>query len=239
MPYLNARPLVDGLAGDARLDYREAVPSRLAEMLKAGALDAALVSSIESARIAGSRIAGGGCIASDGPVLSVKVFGEGDPREARIVALDGASRTAAALTRVAYREFLGRSDVRFVESPVDADWRALDADAALVIGDRALREPAATPAIDLGALWTGRTGLPFVWAVWLARDEATAAALAPILDAARERGTRRIEAIARDSAAAAGVDERLALRYLRDAMRYSLGDRERAGLARFLELSRA
>jgi chorismate dehydratase len=234
VPYLNARPLVEGLAVDPDLDYREDVPAQLARGLDAGTLDAALVSSVEALRHPERAIVPGLCIASRGPVLSVKVFAETDARRARRVALDGASLTAAALTRLAYRVILDRTDVAFVAVEVAPDpARPVDdaIDATLIIGDKALAlDRLQAPAWDLGEAWTAWSGLPFVWALWLARDEATATALAPILTRAYERGSERLD----DYAAARpdlGVEH--ARRYLRDVMRYRLERAELDGLRRF------
>ncbi|MBK6941258.1 MAG: menaquinone biosynthesis protein [Planctomycetes bacterium] len=234
VPYLNARPLVEGLAAERVVDFREDVPSRLARELDEGRLDAALVSSVEALRHPERVIVPDLCIASLGPVLSVKVFGRDDVKRAKRVALDGASLTAAALTRIAYGRILERDDVEFVPVGIAPDpdqGRADRVEATLVIGDKALAlDRAGAPAWDLGDAWTQWSGLPFVWAVWLARDEATAAALHPILTAAYERGRTRLDAYA-SSRPDLGVDR--ARHYLIHVMRYRLERAELEGLRRF------
>lgn len=234
VPYLNARPLVEGLHAERAIEFLEDVPSRLARGLDEGRLDAALVSSVEALRHPERAIVPDLCIASLGPVLSVKVFASRDARAARRVALDGASLTAAALTRIAYGRILDRHDVEFVQVGIAPDPAAASAqqvDATLVIGDKALAlDRDGAPAWDLGEAWTKWTGLPFVWAVWLARDAAIATALHPILTAAYERGRTRIDAFA---AARPDLGVEHARRYLNDVMRYRLEHAELDGLRRF------
>lgn len=234
VPYLNARPLVEGLANDPTITYREDVPSRLARGLDDGSLDAALVSSVEALRHPERAIVPDLCIASRGPVLSVKVFGRDDPKHAKRVALDGASLTAAALTRIAYGVILDRRDVEFVPAVIAPDPAAANdagVDATLVIGDKALvLDRPDTRSWDLGDAWTEWSGLPFVWAVWLARDARIAAALHETLMAAYDRGAPRIDAFAA-ARPDLGVDR--ARHYLRHVMRYRLEASELEGLRRF------
>ncbi|MHC4471247.1 MAG: MqnA/MqnD/SBP family protein, partial [Planctomycetota bacterium] len=91
---------------------------------------------------------------------------------------------------------------------------------------------------DAALLWREMTGLPFCFAVWLARDEATAAEAAPVLNLAKERGLARRAEIAREAAEGLGLPEERLLAYLTERITYDLGDPERAALARFGELCR-
>ena len=73
--YLNSKPLIEGLAelapeADLTLDY----PSRLADDLGAGRLDVALIPSVEAFSDPEYEIVSDACVASRGPVLSVKVY---------------------------------------------------------------------------------------------------------------------------------------------------------------------
>lgn len=241
VPYLNAKPITAGLAERSDLEYVELVPSQLATALAAGDLDCALVSSIEAKRLVGSTILDAPCIASHGAVDSVRLFGAADPRGASRVALDGASRTSVALARLVYARFLARADIAYLDVGPAPDPRTTLADATLVIGDAALRIAALGrfESLDLGASWTEATGLPFVWAVWLAAphvDESRRRELVRILSAARldDPATERT---AREWATRLGLPERVTVPYLMRTIRYELGDRERIGLDTFLHLA--
>ncbi|MFH0944433.1 MAG: menaquinone biosynthesis protein [Planctomycetota bacterium] len=234
VPYLNARPLVEGLGRDPSVVFQEKVPSELAKLLQRGELDVALVSSIEAFRVGRHLIVPGHCIASRGTVMSVRLVGKRDPRQAGSVALDGASLTAAALTRVAYGSFWNRTDVTFRTAGVAPDPDRTDCDATLLIGDTALkRPPEQAREIDLGKVWTDETGLPFVWAVWLRRPETPEKLVRQTLDHARRLGEARLTAYAREAAPRLGISFALAHAYLNEAMRYGLGPEEEAALDQF------
>src|SRR3954467_14277325 len=138
--YLNSKPLVYGLgalAPEVRLSFD--LPSRLADSLAAGRLDVALIPSVEFFRGPGQRIVSDACVACCGPVLSVKLHFRVPPNEVRRLALDEGSRTSAALSRILLAELC---DVRpELESlPIGCGPESTDADAVLLIGDRAIAE---------------------------------------------------------------------------------------------------
>lgn len=228
VPYLNARPLVEGLEG-----VRFAVPSRLARQFRQGEVDVALVPSFESVRSPGCVVVPGPCIASPGPVDSVFLFSREPLHQARRVLLDESSVTSAALTRVLLLERYG-VEAEFEPCPPDVDPRAVDADAVLLIGDRALKAPRDNLVVsDLALLWREWTGLPFVFAVWLARDASAAEAVGPELRAARERGLAARERIAREAADQMGLPPGLLFRYLTERLTYDFGEPEREALELF------
>jgi chorismate dehydratase len=239
--YLNTRPLVHGL--DRRPDLftvRYDVPSRCADLLHEGGIDLGLIPAIEYLRGEEEyRIVPGVAIGSHGPIASVALFTRVPIAEIRTLALDVSSRTSVALTRILCAE---RWQISPAFTPAEADAaRTLSrADAALIIGDAALAiDPNALRAtkIDLGTEWKALTGLPFVYAMWCGRGMAAAAAHVEELNAARDRGVAAIAAIARlEGQGDAGVEAR-ALGYLRDNLKYGLGEAEVAGLRRFYQLA--
>ena len=245
--YLNARPLVHGLDDrDDRFDLRFDVPSKCATLLHDGEIDLGMIPSIEYLRGAEPyRIVPDLGIISDGDVASVALFTRVPLSEVRTIGLDTSSRTSAGLTRVLCREAWG-IDPAFEPVPPEAAARVDGYDAALLIGDPALfldHRAAGLAKIDLGAEWTRVTGLPFVWAFWAGRAGAIDAAGVAALHRARDAGVADSDAIA-DAYAAAAPDraERAARAtagraYLRDNIKYRLGDRETAGLRRYYELA--
>src|SRR5262249_15529358 len=154
---------LDLLAPDAELVLE--VPSRLADRLAEGSLDVALIPAIEYFRAGRYTLVPNISIASRGPVLSVTLFSRRPWSEIRRVALDEGSRTSAGLTQVLLRR---RHGVRpeLVPLPLDRAAEDIDADAVLLIGDRAMRAclPGFAHAYDLGQEWHDWTGLPFVYA---------------------------------------------------------------------------
>jgi chorismate dehydratase len=177
-------------------------------------------------------------ISAFGAVDSVLLLLRRAPHQVRTLALDPDSRTSQALARIVLeRAFGARFDVVAMD-PAKA-WDERRADAVLVIGDRALEMRAAgAPFLDLADQWTRWTALPFVFALW-ARPRSSRVAgerLAAVLGEARARGLGSVPALARRAARgpldAAGLEV-----YLSRRIRYGLGERERRGLRRFLDLA--
>jgi chorismate dehydratase len=237
--YLNTKPIVHGL--DQRPDLftiRLDVPAQCAMLLHEGRVDLGLIPAIEYLRGA-YRIVPGVAIGSDGPIASVAVFSRVPIDRIETVALDMSSRTSAALTRILCAK-RWQIAPRFL--PADPDLRTMleRADAALLIGDLALVAEASTYSatkIDLGAEWKAMTGLPFVYAMWTGRDGAIDPPHAAELNAARDRGVATLDGIAAQFAEGDARLESRARAYLRDNLKYGLGDAERAGLGRFHELA--
>ncbi len=237
--YLNARPLVHALDRRTDLfDLRFDVPSQCATLLHDGGIDLGMIPSIEYLRGPEPyRIVPDLGIISDGEVASVALFSRVPLAEVRRVGLDTSSRTSAGLTRVLCCEAWGIDPVL---EPVPPGVAAAveGCDAALLIGDPALFLDHATAGltkIDLGAEWTRLTGLPFVWAFWAGRTGAVDPVGVAALQEARDAGVADSDAIA-DAYCGAGRAA-VCRAYLRDNIRYRLGDREAEGLRRYYELA--
>lgn len=258
--YLNSRPLTEGLGdvfADVRLDY----PSRLATDLAAGELDVALVPIAEVlARCGGRadsatspchgcdclspyRIVSDACVATSGPVRSVKAVFRRPPAAVRSLAADEGSRTSVVLTRLLLRERFG-IDPDITPLPLEARPEEVDADAVLMIGDRAMGPTPGDAGIsavwDLGREWTDWTGLPFVFAVWAARLDRVddLDRLGHDLSAVRDRGVAKIDDLADRHGPPLGLTAKSAADYLRCNLRFRLGRGERAGLSLFGRLAR-
>jgi chorismate dehydratase len=235
--YLNARPLVYGLDRSPRFDVRYDVPSECARLLHADDIDVGLIPSIEYLRGGPYRIAPDLAIASRGPVASVAIFATKPIADVGSIALDTSSRTSVALVSVlCARRFKIRPRLES-RGPDLADMLA-HADAALIIGDKALFQRAAGNGrefekIDLGEEWTGLTGLPFVWAFWAGRPDALTAGDVAALQHARDEGITRPGELARQYLADTPERQEAGARYLRQNIKYYLGDEERAGLETF------
>jgi predicted solute-binding protein len=115
-----------------------------------------------------------------------------------------------------------------------------DADAALIIGDPALRlQPDELPYeyLDLGAEWLALTGLPMVFAAWAGKPGIPSSALEGITTASYRFGNGKIGEIVEQEHASRGIIRELADRYLRHHIRFELGIHELKGLEAFLELA--
>src|SRR5262249_8370476 len=214
--YLNTKPLIcdlEKLTPDLRLSLE--VPSRLADLLAEGQLDVALIPVIEYFRAGSYSIVANIAIASRGPVLSVTLFSRVPWTEIRRVALDEGSRTSAALCQILLRKRYGVHP-EFVQLPLDQDAESSDADAVLLIGDRAMRAclPGFAHAFDLGQEWHDWVGLPFVYAFWAVREGVELGPVERALQEAKQRGLDRIGPIAYDEAPRLELDAGFCRRYL-------------------------
>jgi chorismate dehydratase len=236
--FLNARPLVWGLERDQRFAIRYDVPSRCASLLHEGAIDVGLVPSVEYLAGDYSIVPGVGVV-SDGAVASVAIFTRVPIDRVRSIALDTSSRTSVALVRVLCANHFDIAP-EFVSAPPELETMLERCDAGLLIGEPALfaaHERLGVEKIDLGEAWKAMTGLPFVYAFWAGRADALDADRATRLQHARDDGRREIERVADAFFPGDPVRREEGVRYLRDHVLHVIGDREQAGLERFLALA--
>jgi chorismate dehydratase len=196
-----------------------------------------LIPSIEYLRRGPYRIVPDLAIASHGPVASVAIFASKPIADVRSIALDTSSRTSVALVSVlCARRF--KIQPRLESRGPDLSDMLAHTDAALIIGDKALFQHAAGNGrgfekIDLGEEWTALTGLPFVWAFWAGRPDALDGDDVAALQHARDEGVERPDELAREYLAGSPERQEAGARYLRENIKYYLGDDERAGLETF------
>lgn len=238
VPYLNALPLVDGLREVPGVDLVEELPSRLAPRLRSGELDLALVSSVELFRQPTLGWISGPAITSEGPVRSILLYLRVPVASVRTLALDTSSLSAAAMSQVCLRTFFHLPGLSLLPAPPDAALADIPGDAILRIGDPALRTQAGDlEVLDLGAVWTEHTGLPFVYALWLTRPDLDGSEVAPVLAAAAAHGLAHRHELADRFADAHDMDRDSCRDYLENNIGYTLGAREREGLATYGQLA--
>ena len=240
--YLNTKPLICGLRerlGDAgQLSLN--LPSRLAADLSLGRLDVALIPSVEYFRGDGYQIISDAAIACRGPVWSVRLLSRVPARRIRRLALDEGSRTSAVMVRLLLAEMHGLHP-ETVPLGIEQDPEAVDADAILLIGDRAMHPPSGVyeEIWDLGDRWCRWTELPFVFAMWVARKELIdrgkikLCELTAILEASRDAGLASLEEIASREAGGHGLTKEDLHAYFAENLHFRLGPGERNGLRTF------
>ena len=228
VPYLNSVPLTHGIERETEYD----VPSRLAEKLRAGQHDAALVSITEVLFHDNYDILDDVAVASRGAVKSVFLAHKQPLDEIKTIHCDTASLTSVNLLRVLFAEH-GR--IPKLE-PLGGYRQSVSLENVLHIGNPAidfLRAPHPHAIWDLGTAWHKLTGLPFVFAVWALRRGHHDEALREKLRTAKSNGlthlTQTIETYP-------DYDADFRQSYLGGHIKYDLGDKEKAGLAKFVEL---
>lgn len=228
--YLNAVPLTRGIEDQVVF----ATPARLAEMLRAGELDAALVSVTEVLFHDLYEVLDGIAVASLGQVLSVFLAHRSPLEQVRQVFCDTASLTSVSLLKVLLAELGLKPEFLPLTSYADA----VRHDAVLLIGDPALdflRAPHEHQIWDLGAEWSELTKLPFVYAVWALRRGVETKTLRHALREAKSFG---LETLDYTITSRAEYDVEFRRDYLSWHIHYHLGADEKRGLAKFIELLR-
>ncbi len=237
--FLNTVPLVWGMLHgpqQARFELDFCTPAECADRVGAASADIGIVPVVEMSRM-GLEPVSSACIASHGAVRSILLVSKVPLSEIRSVAADSSSRTSVMLARVVLAEVYG-AEPRFTSRRADLQAMLALSDAALIIGDPALRiDPQALryQVCDLGQEWTRWTGKPMVFAVWAGRPGLPVEEIAPVFQESAAYGRRNIDAIVAAEAARRGIPEDLAREYLTRHIRFELGDNEREGLALFLE----
>jgi chorismate dehydratase len=255
IPYINCYPVygaVDRGAVSLNATLVDGVPTELNRQMAAGTLDVSVVSAVEYAREAKRYVLLPDlAISCDGPVRSVLLFSKrpAEDLDGRRVLVSRSSMTSVALLELLF-EHVWHARPQFVPANAEItdvegfgndehDARLVIGDAALLVGSR-LRAHKRVPAgyqhaYDLGDGWKRWTGLPFVFAVWVAQ-RAT-----PVTDAlgvhatlieSRDWGLRHLDVLAEQASLTTGVDHRSCLEYL-SGLDYGLSYHHLAGLTEF------
>ena len=234
--YLNSRPLDWGFRRrrvGAGFDIRYLPPAAVADGLEAAELDVGLVPAIELQRIPGLVALPGPCVAATREVRSVLLISRREIGAIRRVALDENSRTSAVLVRILLREAFG-IEAAYRQARADLPSMLETADAALLIGDPALKvDRSRYRVLDLAAEWRRLTGLPFVFALWAARDGVARPGLERPFQESLRLGEAEMSELIAEAAAETGLESAALERYLTRHLSFHLGAEERAGLEEF------
>ncbi|MBN2574725.1 MAG: dehypoxanthine futalosine cyclase [Deltaproteobacteria bacterium] len=238
--FLNARPITHGiergLVGKGRFELWFDLPARCAEAVAEGEADLALMPVASYAAARGElRLVPGIAIASRGPVRTVLLLGDVPWEEMETIVLDAASRTSQVLVQI-----LGRARGLAPRCESAEHDRIVDLvrgrRGGLLIGDACFAASRRFAHVyDLGAEWTARVGLPFVYAAWAGRPDALAPGDVALLQESLALGLAEREAIARGFAEPNRIDIETSLRYLTRNIHYELGASELCGAAAFVE----
>jgi predicted solute-binding protein len=115
-----------------------------------------------------------------------------------------------------------------------------EADAALIIGDPALRvDRERYQIVDLAAEWSELTGLPFVFAVWAVRPEVEIPDLPFYFKSSLRYGLSSLDTLVRESAAELDLDTSEVRAYLTENLSFFLRHEEIEGLEEFYRRAHA
>jgi chorismate dehydratase len=246
--FLNCLPIYWGLVRSGALldiELTKDTPDNLNQMLIDGSLDIGPISLVEYLRHADELVLLPDiAVGSDGPVLSVDLVSQRPLAEldGRPVALGSTSRTSILLAQMWLAEVHHVNPVYFT-CPPDLTAMLMEADAAVVIGDVALRATYEGPRLglevhDLGAAWRSWSGLPMVFAVWAARRDFADSHPGIVKDVhaafvnSRDDALTHVDEIADQGARWESFDAATLAHYFR-TLDFSLGERQVQGITEF------
>jgi predicted solute-binding protein len=266
--YLNTAPLVWGftngpLRGKYELSFT--VPSQCAEALRTGAVDIAIIPAIEYQRIDGLVALPNLAIASKRRVRSLLAISKRPMADVRQMAMDRGSRSTQALTRILCAD-RWKIAPEFFEADPDLGAMLHQADAAMLIGDPALRVAVAIedksqsgPAgesicsasvvgvdhaetlhvYDLVEEWWRMTDLPAVLAIWAGRREVITPEVVADFTASRDYGVSRIAEISKSASRGLSSHPAELASYLSWNIDFSLSSENRRGLEHYYQRAAA
>lgn len=252
IPYINCYPVygaIDRKIVPLDAELVDGVPTALNHAMAVGTLDVSVISAVEYARDASRYLLlPDVSISCDGPVRSVMLFSRvpAETLGGRRVLVSRSSMTSVALLELLFAN-VWRSNPAFV--PANAEIADLQRagveahDARLIIGDAALMLTSGASALasdypyvyDLGTTWKEWTGLPFVFAVWVAQRSTPVTASLAVhaqLIQSRDWGLAHLDQLSAQAAVARGVPKEKALEYL-SGLDYGLRYEHLAGLTAF------
>ena len=237
--FLNTRPIIRGLDARDDLELQTAVPSQLVDQVIDGSVDVGMCSSIDYLRSPiPLKLLKVAPLTSDGRTLTVRVFSSIPLSEATQVHCDTDSHTSVALLRILLRETwnVDPEIVDFDTHDEHDKWP----DTVMLIGDKVVRNAPTRSThsyqADLGEAWKQLTGLPFVFALWMARADACERMLAHVTESlgnSLAANLENLDELVSQEASTHGWPQSLASRYLNGLIRYELGSSELEGLQAF------
>jgi chorismate dehydratase len=171
-------------------------------------------------------------------VLSVVLVSKNKRLEdIRSIALDESSRTSATLVKIIFREFLEREPEWTTRAPNLEEMLERN-DAALIIGDPGMTFPRQGLNVwDMAGLWKQHTGLGFVFAMWMVRDDATESARSVDFAGARDEGVAHIEEIVRSYQDKIPMRVEELRNYLTENIVFNVDESMERGLRLYFELA--
>jgi chorismate dehydratase len=240
--YLNAKPLIHGLDAEdlCPIAIELAPPSAMLDLLLKDQVEMALCPVIDLLRspdpLAFVPCGGIGCA---GPTLTVRLYSRSPIEAIQQVHCDTDSHSSVALLQLILHERYGIQPKLEPWSPVTTHAELTNPpEAMLLIGDKVVTDPPEDHhypyQLDLGQAWQECTGLPFVFAIWLAKPDTQLGQLPQQLIETLDRNLSQLDELVAMYASQHGWPMAQAKRYLGSILRYHVGPRELQGVGRFL-----
>jgi len=209
-------------------------PSQLYPLLKRGEVDASFIASVDYLRHQNELyLVPRFGVAARGSVASVLLLCRKQLGKVEEILVDERSSTSVAMLQILLRHKF-HLEISLAPGNVTGNPQG---EAVLVIGDRALQSFEDYEFVyDIGAEWTSWTDLPFVFGVWVAREEEHVETVTQLLEAGWQWGREHWDEIIQTESRRTGLSPSLIKVYLQERIQYELTSKEYEGLNRFGEL---
>lgn len=240
--FLNAKPITYALENnliDHDFEIIQTPPSELSQKLYNQEIDLGLIPVAELLKRKDYRVVPEISISSFGKVDSVIILAKSDIKDLRTIAVDKRSQSSTALLRIVL-ELFNNIQPQYIPTDIDREDMLDGVDGAMLIGDSGLRQCYADESLyniyDLGEIWTEKTGLPFVYAVFAVNNNVILGSNLNSLIESKKHGLGIVDKISEIESKILGIDYEICHKYLRDRIKYGLGEEEIKGIIRYSEL---
>ncbi|ANE47972.1 ABC transporter substrate-binding protein [Paenibacillus swuensis] len=249
--YTNAWPIFYHLQQETsgeRIELISKVPSELNHSLSEGLLDVSAISSFayglnDERYVLLPDLS----VSSNGKVGSIFLFMKKSLNEVRngSIAFTTASATSVNLLRIIMEKFLGGKP-RYITAAPDLESMLKEADAALLIGDDAIRAAWSEhpyEVMDLGQAWKEHTGLGMTFAVWAVRRAyaedrpETVRAIYEAFQRSKQRSMADLGPVTKEACLRIGGTENFWNRYF-SGLNYDFGQSQWNGLQLYFEYAK-
>lgn len=234
--YLNTRPLLLGMEQSPfrdSIDLVKSYPAQIAQALLDDTIDIGLVPVAIMPLLKNPQVISKYVIGTEGKVASVALFSQVSIDQIQKVYLDYQSRTSVALAKILFKQYWNK-EVEFLIATEGYINEISGTTAGVIIGDRALTSLNRFEHIyDLGLAWKTYTGLPFVFAAWVA-NKPIPAEFIEAFDVANGYGLNHLDEVI--SLIPANEQEYDLYKYYTENISYKLTPEKKKGLELFLEL---
>lgn len=231
--YLNTKPLLYGLKQSSlinSIDLVEDYPAKIASMLMNNEIDIGLVPVAVLPKLNNYYLVSNYCIGANNAVASVSLFSHQPMDKIMTVLLDYQSRTSVMLTKILFKLYW-KKEVQFIDATENYIDTINSSTAGVIIGDRALQLNNKFPYIyDLALAWKSFTGLPFVFATWVANKQIDSNFITQF-DDANKFGLENLDAVLKEQQ----INFYDLKTYYTQNISYDFNDEKKEALALFLK----
>jgi chorismate dehydratase len=237
--YANTYPFIYGMMQsgfDKKVILETDHPADCAAKLLTGKADIGLIPVAVLALHSDYNIISDFCIGANGEVRTVMLLSNSPLIEVNTIYLDYRSRSSVSLTKVLAKNFW-KKEYNWVNTSESFDFKMIGPkEAVVMIGDQCFEyENFYIHRIDLALEWNKFTGLPFVFACWVANRKLNKDFLAEFNEAL-EMGVSDIDAVVEKMGETGIIRGEVLKSYLSNNIDYIFDDEKKRGMNRFFEL---